>query len=313
MGRLFHFSKLTSIRYNFLYARQVFLKKKDIAEAQNLLERYKNNKSEFGKPIYNLVGKDKELWDAKYTVKATTNHETGKILPLPYRMYFFVPMNIPIAFGLFYLPATGFNIALFNWINQTYNASINYMNSSGSSDSTRLLAISYACALTSSIGTGLLLRRAFKPSPNPRLLTEILIRTLPSCMAGFLNLFCMRFDCILNGINIRDENGNIIGLSKVCGKKAVMEGALSRFVLPIPLILQFLIMRQLRKYSFSGGFLKFMELTLCGVALGVGLPFSIAIFKQIGRISTIGLEKEFQNLVDSNGKPIEYVYYNKGL
>jgi len=228
-------------------------------------------------------------------------------------MYFFVPMNIPIAFGLMCLPATQINIMIFNFLNQTYNASINYMNSSGTSDSTKLLAVSYACALVSSIGTGLLLKRAFIQSGKANIFKDILIRILPSCMAGFLNLFCMRFDCIINGINTRDENSNVLKVSKICGRKAVFEGALSRLFLPTPLIIQFLIVRQLRKTNLKSQSLIFLELLLCGTALGIGLPLSIAIFKQNSKIHVSKVEKEFLNLFNERKEPIEYIFYNKGL
>lgn len=228
-------------------------------------------------------------------------------------MYFFVPMNIPIAFGLMCLPATRLNIMLFNFLNQSYNASINYMNSSGTSDSTKLLTFSYICALTSSIGTGLLLRRIFKPQKDVHIVKELMIRLLPSCLAGFLNLFCMRFDYVLNGINIRDKSGNLLGLSKICGIKAVLEGGVTRFFLPIPLLVQFLIVNQLRKTALKKRTLIASEIFLCALSLGVGLPLSIAIFKQNSMIHVSKLEKEFSNLIDSNKNPLEYVYYNKGL
>ena len=253
------------------------------------------------------------LWDCKYSIKATMNQETGKILPLPYRMYFFVPMNIPIAFGLLCLPATSTNIMFFNFMNQTYNASMNYMNSSGTSDSKRLLFFSYFCALASSIGSGLVFRKLLKPKKKVNIIKELMIRILPSCIAGFMNIFCMRFDYVINGIKIRDENGNILGLSKICGLKAILEGGMTRFFLPIPLIVQFLICNRLRNTNISKRALLASELFLCSVALGFGLPLSIAIFRQYSKINVSKIEKEYSNLQDSNNKMIQYVYYNKGL
>ena len=221
------------------------------------------------------------LWDCKYSIKATMNQETGKILPLPYRMYFFVPMNIPIAFGLLCLPATSTNIMFFNFMNQTYNASMNYMNSSGTSDSKRLLFFSYFCALASSIGSGLVFRKLLKPKKKVNIIKELMIR--------------------------------ILRLSKICGLKAILEGGMTRFFLPIPLIVQFLICNRLRNTNISKRALLASELFLCSVALGFGLPLSIAIFRQYSKINVSKIEKEYSNLQDSNNKMIQYVYYNKGL
>lgn len=291
----------------------MFLTSEDLKNYQKVLDDYKENPA-ISKNYSLIQGIDnKKLWDYKYSLKATMNQDTGKILPLPFRMYFFVPMNIPIAFGLICLPATKLNIMTFNLLNQTYNASVNYMNGSGTSDSAKLLTISYICALTSSIGTGLLLKRVLKPQLNAHIAKEMLIRFLPSCIAGFLNIFCMRFDYILNGINIRDEKGRILGLSKYCGSKALLEGGLTRFVLPIPLIIQFLIIRKLKKRNIGKRIFVCMELCLCAIALGIGLPFSIAIFKQYSKVHISKVEKEFSNVLDENNKPIEWVLYNKGL
>lgn len=43
------------------------------------------------------------------------------------------------------------------------------------------------------------------------------------------------------------------------------------------------------------------------------LPAAIAVFPQTGELNTRSMEKEFQDLKDKNGEPIQQLYYNKGL
>ena len=158
----------------------------------------------------------------------------------------FVPMNIPIAFGLICLPATRVNIMFFNFVNQTYNASMNWANSSGKGESIKYIGISYALALISSIGVAMLLKRRFDRLNNVGVISQALLRIFPSAAAGFLNLFFMRSDYMLNGIEIRDQKGKSLGISRICGIKALFEGALSRCFLPLPLLINHFIVTYLK-------------------------------------------------------------------
>lgn len=52
---------------------------------------------------------------------------------------------------------------------------------------------------------------------------------------------------------------------------------------------------------------------LIAFCMFTALPAAIAVFPQISSLDTSDMEPEFQNLTDSNGKPITRLYYNKGL
>ncbi len=254
---------------------------------------------------------NEDLWNAKYGLNSAINSETKKVIPIPARMCAFVPMNVPIAFGLIVLPATTFNIVTFNLINQTYNAMMNYANGSGTEDSIKYTSISYSLAVFSSITSGVLLKRMFNKKASIGIIQEGVIRVLPSGIAGFLNLFFMRSDYFTKGISIRDEKDNILGFSKKCGIKAVFEGGASRFILPLPLLANHFFVKSVSKMKLPKKLSVFIELLSCSVALGIGLPLSIALFKQKGMIKTSLLEEEFRNKPEF--KDLEFVYYNKGL
>jgi hypothetical protein len=221
----------------------------------------------------------------------------------------FLPVNIPIAFGLICLPATKFNILFFNFINQTYNALMNWANGSGKGDSTKQVGISYGLALASSIGVAMILKRRFSKLDNVGFVRGAILRVFPSAAAGFLNLFFMRSDYIIQGIDVKDDKGNVLGISKKCGIKAVLEGAFSRCFLPLPLIANHFIVTYMATLHLPNKIRIFLELLLCGICLGIGLPGSIAVFKQIGTCNVSMLEPELKARL----KKWDVVYYNKGL
>ena len=133
IGRLFHYAKITDFRYKLIfYFRMISYNKHDIENFKQKIKAFEVNPEKFNLKDENV---NKELWQAKYAIKSTVNSETGKTLPLVVRMCSFVPVNIPICFGLMCMPATFSNIIFFNFVNQTYNAAMNYSNGSGSQES----------------------------------------------------------------------------------------------------------------------------------------------------------------------------------
>lgn len=301
-GRLRHFAKMTDMRL-------IFLTRQKISAYQSKLKDFENHPEK-----YNLLDPliNQELWTAKYGVKSAINSTTGKILPIPTRMCAFVPMNVPIAFGMICLAPSMFNIVFFNFINQTYNALMNYSNGSGTEDSIRYTAISYSLAVATSISTGMILKKRFsKNAANMNIIQEGVLRVLPSGIAGFLNLFFMRSDYFTKGISFKDDKGNTIGISKRCGIKAVIEGGFTRVILPIPLLVNHFLIKGIGRINLPRKLNILIELFLCSLALGVGLPLSIAIFKENSKLNKSWLEKEFKNREEL--KDIEFVYYNKGL
>ena len=86
-----------------------------------------------------------------------------------------------------------------------------------------------------------------------------------------------------DGINIQDEKGDqVYGKSKKAAKRAVTETAISRFVLPLPVLffpavanLALVKMRLWPKNVVAG---KLVETALCCFSLSVALPMSIALF-----------------------------------
>ena len=56
-----------------------------------------------------------------------------------------------------------------------------------------------------------------------------------------------------------------------------------------------------------------MELSFCTASLLIGLPMSVALYKQQSCIKAEDLETKFQTLMDKEGKPVKEFYFNRGL
>lgn len=93
-------------------------------------------------------------------ISTAVSPDTGDFIPWPMRMSSFVPMNMPIAFGMLMTSPTPFNTILWQWVNQTYNASMNYGNRNASSKYTTAdILKSYASAVSIAIILSLGIRR----------------------------------------------------------------------------------------------------------------------------------------------------------
>lgn len=299
IGRAFHYFKITDIR-------QMMLSNRTLYEYKQKIDSFQINRRSLSQE------ESKEMWKMRYAVDASFHSETKELIPKPLRIYSFIPMNIPIAVGLICLPTTKFNIAFFNLLNQTYNATLNYYTGSKSEDSIKFLALSFSLAVISSIGSGLMMKRLFKVNDSSNLLKQSLLRIGPSMIAGFLNLFFMRSNYFIKGLTIKDNNGNNLGTSRLVGYKAMLEGAISRSLLCSPLIINLIFLTKLKQnYKISRSCFKIIELLGCGFFLGLGLPLSISIFNQNGKLKIKYLEREIQDKL----KHVEgdYVYYDKGM
>ena len=80
-------------------------------------------------------------------------------------------------------------------------------------------------------------------------------------MSGSLLLLCIRrWWSPPVGINVQDEDGNVVGVSKLAGKKALQQVAITRVVLPAPIILLPGLIMKVIKCS--------VKLTVCCSLLG---------------------------------------------
>ena len=108
---------------------------------------------------------------------------------------------------------------------------------------------------------------------------------LAAAIAGSSNLALMRYKELKEGIDVQNKKGNVTyGKSKEAGKKAIKETALSRFVLPLPVLflpaLSMFLLEKMRLWPRGRNLSRVLELGLCMCSLTFALPMSIALFEQ---------------------------------
>jgi hypothetical protein len=91
-------------------------------------------------------------------------------------------------------------------------------------------------AISISVTLNILLRRVNNLSAAARTLVTRFVPLPAVCCASTLNVVLMRRHEIEAGIEVLDKQGEVIGTSKVAAKKALTEMAISRCLLPIPLL-----------------------------------------------------------------------------
>ncbi|XP_040411251.1 sideroflexin-5 isoform X3 [Cygnus olor] len=130
--------------------------------------------------------------------------------------------------------------------------------------------------------------------------------------ANICNVVLMRHTELEEGIDVLDNNGNIVGSSRIAAKHALLETALTRVVLPMPiLVLPPIIMSILEKTSLLRSRPRMIlpvQSLVCLAAFGLALPLAISLFPQMSEIETARLEPEIAMATAS-----KTVVYNKGL
>jgi len=232
----------------------------------------------------------RDLRIAETVVSTAIHPDTKLMLPWTQRFSSFMPINIPICFGFIIAAPTPFNTIFWQWVNQTYNAWLNYGNRNASSKyTTQDIAISYAAACTSSITIGLAIRkavsgRAAKLSGASLILLNSVSSFFACASAGFLNAYCMRQTEMQKGISIlHPETGEDLGKSKKCATEAVMNTAISRIFLNVTIFLPpiCLVLIEKARLMPKNWYLKtLVEGVLIAGELYLAVPTGIAMFPQ---------------------------------
>ncbi|XP_041283561.1 sideroflexin-5 isoform X7 [Onychostruthus taczanowskii] len=236
---------------------------------------------------------------------------------MPFRMSGYIPFGTPIVVGLLLPNQTLASTVFWQWLNQSHNACVNYANRNASKPSpTSKFIQGYLGAVISAVsiavGLNVLIQRANKFTPATRLLIQRFVPFPAVASANICNVVLMRHTELEEGIDVLDNNGNIVGSSRVAAKHALLETALTRVVLPMPiLVLPPIIMSVLEKTWLLRArprMLLPVQSLVCLAAFGLALPLAISLFPQMSEIETSQLEPEIAMATTS-----KTVVYNKGL
>ncbi|KAI3351131.1 hypothetical protein L3Q82_005691 [Scortum barcoo] len=160
---------------------------------------------------------DLQLWEAQKIKQAIIHPDTGEKIFMPFRMSGYVPFGTPI------------------WLNQSHNACVNYANRNATK-----------------VGLNVLIQKANKLSPATRMIIQRLVPFPAVASANICNVGLMRHNELSEGIDVLDNNGNVVGSSKIAARHAITETAFTRVVLPMPIfVLPPIIMSYPREIEVS--------------------------------------------------------------
>ncbi|XP_066179595.1 sideroflexin-4 [Sylvia atricapilla] len=250
---------------------------------------------------------------------SSVHPDTDKIIPVLLRPPAFMPITLPLVIVSSVQHQAGrafFSQFLFH----AYTTTFTLVNGNGTPKAEEysvqekqmlfgLGAISYA-ALVGAFPLTFMNRYTLKSS----LMQLVVKKLLPAPLFGLTSAFTVamvrspEFD---NGIEVMDRNGNVIGVSKKAGEKAVMETALSRavlfgttFFLPEVLMHSVQRARWVKNPRALGPVRMFVVMSV----LAGMVPVSFSMFPQCGEIKRADLEPE----ILSSTEETEF-FYNRGI
>uniref|UniRef100_A0A674MIS7 Sidoreflexin n=1 Tax=Takifugu rubripes TaxID=31033 RepID=A0A674MIS7_TAKRU len=287
MGRAKHFFTVTD-------PRNILLTNDQLAHAHKVISDYKQG-------IVSPGLTEDDLWKAKYIFDSAFHPDTGEKMILIGRMSAQVPMNMTITGCMMTFYKTTPAVLFWQWINQSFNAIVNYTNRSGDAPITvNQLGTAYVSATTGAVATALGLNALTKH------ISPLIGRFVPFAAvaaANCINIPLMRQRELKHGIPITDENDNRLGESSKAAQQAISQVVVSRILMAAP----------------GMGTDKFpwmsapIQVSLVGFCLVFATPLCCALFPQKSSMSVSGLEPELQEKIRANHPGVERVYFNKGL
>lgn len=287
--------------------------------ALSLIDKYNNNDSSVSNvPV-------DELYAAKKLKDSMVHPDTGDVIPAIGRMSAFVPANLLLTYGMLN-SSTPLTQVFWQFMNQTYNVAMNFSNAAKQkgqkTDYSTLLkpyagAVGVSCSLA--VGLGEVAKRVSKSNASALIKStmSILVPYTAVASAGAANVIFMRYNETQTGIEVKDQHNNLVGISRAAGYEALRQTAVTRVVLPVPiLIVPPIIMKGIDSTSWMKNNIKYrtpVYLTVITGCLWAALPLAIALFPQTASIDVDKLEPEFKNKKDKNGNTYKTLYFNKGL
>ncbi|KAI8130632.1 hypothetical protein FF38_12817 [Lucilia cuprina] len=302
MNRAKHFFLLTN-PLNLLASNS------DLEKAKRIVNDYRA-----GRPVPDVKNVD-ELWRAKYLYDSAFHPETGEKSLIIGRMSAQVPMNTLITGCMLSFYKTTPAVIFWQWVNQTFNAVVNYTNRSGSTPlSKEQLLTSYVLATGGALTTALSLNRIVK-NLNP--LIGRLVPLAAVAAANCINVPMMRMQELKNGVTLLDEQNNEMGISKKAAAVGITAVVASRIAMATPgMVLTPLLINKLEKGGFLKRFPKAsapIQTLFCGFVLIFATPLGCAFFSQRAAIDVKSLEPEVQESIKKKNPELTQVWFNKGL
>ncbi|XP_024911066.1 rab11 family-interacting protein 5-like isoform X2 [Cynoglossus semilaevis] len=190
---------------------------------------------------------------------------------------------------------------------ESHNACVNYCNRNASQPAPLSTFVQgYIGAVTSAVSIAValnvLIQKAERFNPTSRILLQRFVPFPAVAGANVCNVVLMRHWELLEGISVLDQDGNVVGTSRVAARHALLETALTRVILPMPiLLLPPIVMSFLEKLPVLQRRPRLVlpvHSLVCLAAFGLALPLAISLFPQMSQISVNQLEPEIAMATD---------------
>ncbi|XP_004930688.1 sideroflexin-2 [Bombyx mori] len=288
---------------------------KELYEAKELYLNYKAGREQPGTKLEQVI-KAKQLYESAF------HPDSGELQNVFGRMSFQMPGGCLITGAMLQWYRTATAVVFWQWVNQSFNALVNYTNRNANSPlTTKQMGVAYVSATSAAMTTALI----FKFGVQKRAKNPILARFVPFvavAAANWVNIPLMRQNEIILGLDVSDESGRVIGKSQIAPVKGISQVVTSRIIMCAPgMLLLPVIMEKLEpkpwmqriRWAHIG-----IQTAIVGMFLTFMVPTACAIFPQKCKLSidTIKrLEKDnYEEILrNTGGSPPPYVYFNKGL
>ncbi|KAM9773725.1 sideroflexin-2 [Syngnathus typhle] len=259
---------------------------------------------------------EEQLHYAKKLYDSAFHPDSGDRMNIIGRMSFQVPGGMAITGCMLQFYRTVPAVVFWQWVNQSFNALVNYTNRNAASPITpKQIGVAYVTATSTALATAVGLNLYTKKAP------PLVARWVPFAAvaaANCVNIPMMRQQEILNGIAVTDENGNKLGHSQKAAMKGITQVVVSRITMAAPgMIILPIIMQRLEKYKFMQRITYLhgpIQVMMVGVFLTFMVPAACALFPQRCTLAVSKLEPELRDSITAKcGDSVQCVYFNKGL
>ncbi|KAF6017576.1 hypothetical protein EB796_024108 [Bugula neritina] len=216
---------------------------------------------------------------------------------------------------------TNLAVVFWQWMNQSFNALVNYTNRNANSEiTTTQITVAYVSATSSALAVSLILKSYLAKAASPFLQRYVPFAAVAS--ANMVNIPLMRQRELANGVMMFDEAGNEMVTSKAAAAKGITQVVTSRIVMAapgmtlLPVVMEYLEKKKwMQKIKPLHGPIQIMGVGCCLLFM---TPFACSIFNQRCAITSTTLKsldsKAYDSLIKkTDGKPPEVLYFNKGL
>lgn len=302
VGRWKHFFLMT-------YPNNAFTAYATLEKSKDIVTRYQSGEDIDGMSV-------DELWEWKTLYDSAFHPDTKEKMNIFGRMCFQVPGNTLITgCMLAWYKNPMYSVAI-QFINQSFNAVVNYTNRSGDRpiSDTRLYG-SFAAATGGAMGTVLGLQHLSKTMPS---LVQRMVPFTAVAVANCINIPSMRSYEVTEGTPVYDEKDNFLGDSPKAAKKGIMQTVISRIIMAMPgMIIPPIICNHIEKSTYYfvryPGMVTPAHTLITGAILCISTPTCLALFPQRGSMSVSKVEPWIKEALEKNGSKTDVVYFNKGL